>query len=458
MTRLRPRRSPIPTAVRSIPDSDGNELHGVAEAMPRSRPASMTTAPIAVVMSRFPKFTETFVANEIVGLERLGATIEIFPLLSEQSGRRHPAFEPLVERARFGSPWGVRAFSGLGSVLVRRPVTLLGIVGRLVRDTWHSPGMLVKDLVLLPRICEISREISSLGVRHVHAHFLTHGGFAAWCLGRLTGLPYSVVAHGSDVHRHRAMMRTKVVESSFVAAVSDFNRGVIIEECGPDVADRVVTVRCGIDLDRVIVNERALRGSTTRLLCVGTMHEVKGQRFLIEAAALLASRGHPVDVELIGDGPDRYGLESLSEDLGLGERIHFAGALAHDDVLARYAHADVVVVPSIASSDGRREGIPTVLMEAMASEVPVVASRLAGIPELVEDGVTGVLADPGSPSSLADAVCFLLASPERAAAIAAAGRRSVVKEYALEQTAHRMLHLIDLVGSHGDTSTRSTVR
>lgn len=408
---------------------------------PAPAPPSGRDPVVAVVMSRFPKFTETFVVTEILGLSRQGLQIEIFPLLAEQGGPRQPAAEPLVRGARYGAPWGLEAWRTVARTAWRRPRALAGIVGRLMIDTRRHPSMLAKDLILLPRVCAIAEEIEARQVDHVHAHFLTHGGFAAWALHRLTGRPYSVVAHGSDVHRHQAMMRTKVAEAAFVAAVSSFNRDVIIRHCGPDVADRVQVVRAGIDLDRITPREQEPTGDPV-LLCVGTLHEVKGQRFLLEAAARLSRQGRNVRVVLLGDGPDGDSLKALTDQLGCADRVLFAGAVNHDEVLRWYERSTVVVTPSVPSSDGRREGIPTVLMEAMATGVPVVGSDLTGIPELIEHGVTGLLSPPGDAAALADALASLLDDPDMAARLGRAGRERVAAEFDVVATTRQLARMM----------------
>ncbi len=407
---------------------------------------------VGLVVSRFPKFTETFVVNEIVALEALGLCVQVHPLLREEPGPHQPDAVPLAARARFGAPWGRSAWAAFGRTAGRQPRVLLGIVGRLVRDTLRHPPFLLKDLALLPRICEIAEEFREDQVEHVHAHFATHAGFAAWSIGRLTGLPYSIVAHGSDVHRNRAMLGTKVAEAAFVATISEFNRSVIVDACGPGSAGRVEVIHCGVDTSVAPhrVASTADQRSSTAVVCVGTLHEVKGQRHLIEAVAILAARGRPVDLYVIGDGEDRDLLRDLARTSGVDACVHFEGSMPHDDVLDRYRSADIVVAPSVPSSDGRREGIPTVLMEAMAAGVPVVASDLSGIPELVTHERTGLLVEPGDEHGIADALERLMVEPGLAARLAAAGRKRVMEDFSIDATSAAMAALIARSGgAHG---------
>lgn len=407
--------------------------------------SAASTAEIAVVMSRFPKFTETFVVNEILGLERHGITVHIYPLLAKQPGPHQRSAAALVERAHYGRPWSIPAIAALFNNLLTRPRALGAIVGRLVADTWRSPHMMLKDLSLLPRTCAIADELNGSKVSHIHAHFLTHGGFAAWALGRLTGLPYSVVAHGSDVHRHRAMMKTKVAEAAFIAAISDYNRAVIDEECGP--VGRIEVVHCGVDVSHIAPASAADRAPSPLVVCVGTLHEVKGQRYLIEAAADLKRRGRRVDVELVGDGPDGSMLAELAARLGVDDRVELVGPLDHNEVIERYRRAHVMVAPSVASRDGRREGIPTVIMEAMAAGTPVVASDLSGIPELVVHEDSGLLTPPGDSSAIADAIERILDDPDLAARLAGNADRTVREAFDLGRTTGRLAELMNAVAT-----------
>lgn len=398
---------------------------------------------ISVVVSRFPKFTETFVVAEIVALEQLGWTVHIHPLLRPEPLPHQPDAVPLVERARYGDPWGPSSLAALCRTLFRRPVSLALVVGALVRDTWRRPSFLLKDLVLIPRICAVADDLVELRVEHVHAHFATHAGFAAWAINRLTGIPYSIVAHGSDVHRHQQMLGTKVAGAEFVATVSHFNQSVIQSVSRPEDASRVVVVRLGIELTaKACTRESGDLASPPRVLCVGSLHEVKGQVHLVHAVAELRARGRDVRAVFVGDGPDRPGLESLVEQLGVGDLVEFAGALDHRDVLRWYDSVSIVVAPSVASSDGRKEGIPTVLLEAMAAGVPVVASDLAGIGELVRHEQTGLLVRPGDPGALASGIERLLDDPDLRQRVRSGAASILSDEFDRSVTVRRMADLI----------------
>jgi glycosyltransferase involved in cell wall biosynthesis len=171
------------------------------------------------------------------------------------------------------------------------------------------------------------------------------------------------------------------------------------------------------------------------LLCIGTLHEVKGQAFLLEACRLLKEMGYPFSCRFVGDGPDKAALAAQAANAGLDGSVHFLGRRTREEIVRLIQEADVLVAPSVASQDGRREGIPVVLMEAMACKLPVVASRLSGIPELVKDGKTGLLVPPGDAEALAEALAYLYKQPEKRQQLGQAGRERILQTFDLHKNA-----------------------
>jgi len=179
------------------------------------------------------------------------------------------------------------------------------------------------------------------------------------------------------------------------------------------------------------------------IVCVGTLHEVKGQAYLIEACRQLQLRGFDFVCHFVGDGPDKKSLTELVEKAVLSERVCFDGRLTRDEIASLLLDADVLIAPSVPTPDGRREGIPVVLMEAMGSSVPVIASQLSGIPELVNDQLTGLLVPPKDATSLADALERYLKDSELRQRLGHAGREKVVEEFELNKNAARLaLHFL----------------
>ena len=411
---------------------------------------------MAYIMSRFPKITETFVLYEMSALQDLGAHVEVFPLKREPKGARHPEAVAYEERAHFASLLSWRMLRANWRSLRRDPRRYLLTWWHALRRTWGSPRFFAGALVYYPKCVLFAELMEQLAVDHVHAHFATHPALAALLIHRLTGIPYSFTAHGSDLHVDRRMLDAKVSEASFVVAVSSYNRSLILEECGQEHADKVVVIHCGADPSvfatprdgapasngRAKASAGGSKKPAIRVVCVASLEEVKGHRFLLQACRLLLDSGVDVRCDLAGGGSRREPLERLVDELRLRDRVRLHGALPRPEVGRLVAEADVAVLASYPTKDGRREGIPVALMEAMMSGLPVVASGLSGIPELVDHGRTGYLVAPGDPWSLAARLEALAASPDLRRRMGAAGRSKVAADFDLTRTARLLLQEI----------------
>lgn len=395
---------------------------------------------IAYMMSRFPKLTETFILDEMLEMERCGVVVEIFPLWREDADVVHPEARPLVARARFAPMLNGRIILDNLRCLIRRPRRYLNTLFTLVTANRRSPRFLLGAIAIFPKACSFSLEMSRLGVQHLHAHFASHPAAAAFVIGRMADIPWSFTAHGSDLHRDQAMLREKVAEAAFVVAISEYNRRFILERVGADYADKVEVIHCGVELDRF--EQAQFEPGPLQIICVGTLHAVKGQCYLLQACALLRDRGVDFTCHLIGDGPDRGALEHQAAELCIGEHVVFHGACERERVRALFTQMHIAVAPSIPTADGRREGIPVVLMEAAACGLPLVASRLSGIPEIVRDGETGYLADPCDAEGIANAIDRVARSPALGRRLGDAARHRLEIDFNLPINVARLQQLM----------------
>jgi glycosyltransferase involved in cell wall biosynthesis len=323
--------------------------------------------------------------------------------------------------------------------LWNKPFTYLKTLWDVLRANWGSYNFFTGVIGIFPKTVLFAYQMLADQVQHVHAHFASHPAAAGFIIHRLAGIPYSFTAHGSDLHRDRHMLCEKVAEAAFVSAISEYNRELIISECRGKNREKVKVVHCGVDTEvfRARSHETPYEkgGNPFMILCVGTLHEVKGQPYLIEACRLLKERGYIFECHFVGDGPDRKHLNELVEQAGLSGNVRFHGRLTRDEIARLLVDADVLTVPSVPTRDGRREGIPVVLMEAMGSGVPVVASDLSGIPELVNDQLTGLLIPPRDARFLADALERYIQDPRLRYRLGSSGRAKVVEEFDLNKNA-----------------------
>lgn len=404
-----------------------------------STPVRTPPGKVAYMMSRFPKLTETFVLYEILAVQGHGVQVELYPLQRERTNEMHPEAAPLVEAAHFLpmlAPGFLRAHL---YYLRRKPRAYFRALWDALRATWGSLRYFAGILVFFPKTVQFARMMERDGIVHIHAHFASHPAAAAFIIHRLTGIPYSFTAHGSDLHRDQHMLCEKIAESAFAVTISDYNVRVMAAACGERVRERVIVLRSGVDTQVFAPRPRDVSNGhhahPLMILNIGTLHEVKGQTYLIEACRRLHERGVPFECHLVGDGPDREKLVAQVQMAGLADRITFHGRQTRQAIVDLLQQADVLVAPSVPSSDNRREGIPVVLMEAMASGVAVVASELSGIPELVIDGASGLLTPPGDAAAIADALARLYTDVDLRQRLADGGREKVLREFDLTTNA-----------------------
>ncbi|HLE85846.1 MAG TPA: glycosyltransferase [Thermoanaerobaculia bacterium] len=436
--------------------------------------------PIAVLLSRFPLVTETFILREVEELERQGQPVLLVPLLRERPAVVHAEARPWIARALF-TPWLSRAIAGANlRALRRRPRAYLACLGRLAAGMARSPGFLVRSLALFPKAVFLAERLAGRAGQ-VHAHFATHPATVAWVIERLAGIPYGVTVHAHDLFVRRTMLAAKLGRARYVRVISGFNRDFLAERYS-EAAGKVEVVHVGVHLDRPpyprsrppttglgpavprggrtpppglappedgAISEKRCLTPELRILTVAALKPYKGLDVLLAAADRLrvrleaAGSEHRLAWEVVGEGPLRRRLEREIARRGLAGTVRLAGALPQDEVARRLAAADLVVLTSVVAPDGQMEGIPVVLMEALAAGKPAVASRLSGIPELIEDGVTGLLAPPGDPEAVAAAVERLVREPELARRLGAAGRERVARDFRLGTTVAELLALVD---------------
>jgi glycosyltransferase involved in cell wall biosynthesis len=278
------------------------------------------------------------------------------------------------------------------------------------------------------------------GVSHAHGSWATYPALAAWVAWRLAGIPYSFTGHAHDLFIHQLGLRRKLRDARFVVTISEHNHGFLARH-GADVG-RVHIVHYGVDPAAYRFRPRGPRAAgPVRLLCVASFSEYKGHRVLVEALASGGSEIDRIELELVGEGPLRREIEQLAASRGVAHRLRFRGCLSERKIAELLDEADVLVLPSIVAPNGDTEGIPNALIEAMACGVPVVSTRVSGIPELVRDGETGLLADPDDPAGLRDALQRTLADPAAAETRAVAGRRLVEREFNLDTTTQQLTRL-----------------
>jgi colanic acid/amylovoran biosynthesis glycosyltransferase len=395
---------------------------------------------LAYLVSRFPVATETFILRELVAVQAaLGAPVDLYSLLPPAQPFAHPAAVPFVARLQeAGWKDGVR---GLAWALGRRPRALARVLAAIVRDYGRDPGRLVRALVTVPLAAGHARRLQAAGVDHVHAHWANVPTLAAWTIKQLTGIPYSFTPHAHDIFVHQSHLARLIDDASFVSTISDYNRAFL--RAYGDGSTPVHVVRYAIEVERFRLRQRRVPAAgPVRALCVASFTAYKGHHVLFAALALGGGQLDRVQLDLVGRGPLEDELRALAQRLGLTDRITWHGTLTEEQVRERFAAADLFVLPSIVAANGDQEGLPNVLLEALAAGCPAIGTATAGAPELLREEATCLLAMPGDTASLAAAIEHVLVEPDDAARRAEHGRRLVEAHYTAERAGREMAALL----------------
>lgn len=405
---------------------------------------------IAVMVSRFPLITETFILRELIELERRGQPVLLVPMLKETPRVVHDEAKPWVARALY-TPYLSAAIAAANlRSLRRRPVRYLGLLARLFFGSLRSPGVLARTMAIFPKGVYLAEKLQAQGIRHIHAHFATHPATMAMIVSELTGLGFSITAHAHDIFVDRTLLGMKLRRAKFVRAISKFNRD-FLADLYPEASSKIEVIHVGIDPRNYDAAPRPA-SSPALLLCVAAFKPYKGLPVLIDACARLESAGVDFRCEIIGDGPQRRQIEKLIDAKMLNERVQLLGNLPQHEVAERMSRTTVLVLPSVVAPDGQMDGIPVALMEAMAAQCPVVASALSGIPELIEHERTGLLVEPGNAGALAEAIRQILADRDRATEMGRRGRERVRQQFVLSTTVAQLLEALDAVNDPPDLS------
>jgi colanic acid/amylovoran biosynthesis glycosyltransferase len=402
--------------------------------LPRSGAARR---PIGYLLKMYPRFSETFVLNEILELERQGVDLRIFSLKEPNDGIVHADVSRVrAPVAYVGRPRDALAIARAHTRVFRRSPRRYRAALRAVAARPRPSS--VKHFV---RAGVIADHVQREHIGHLHAHFASTAASVAIQVHRLCGVPYSVTAHAKDIYRHALdleHLRTKLRHARFAVTVSEFNRRRLAELGRPD-AERVYN---GLDLRRFAPNGRR-RDDPPLVLAVGRLVEKKGFDVLIRACAHLRDDGTSFRCAIVGKGDQEGALRGLVERLGLRDYVELTGPLPRETLLELFPRASVVAAPCVVGRDGNRDGLPTVLIEAMALRIPVVATPVTGIPELVEHGRTGLIVPERDARALADAIRRLLLEPETTRRLADAARERVERDFDLQQNVARLRSLFE---------------
>lgn len=395
--------------------------------------------PVAWLTGEYPRATDTFIQREVAALREHG--FEVHTCSIRRTGAEHIVGPE--QRAEQASTFHVLPATANLANLLRAQVAGLRRPGRYLRAlrlAWQTAPKGVKgrlyNLVYFAEATVLAEQLREQGITHLHNHIAKSSCSVAMLASELSGVPFSFTLHGPDIFFAPEHWRLdeKIARAQFVACISNFARSQAMLYSAGEHWSKLHIIHCGIQPERYRATSEP---GTGRLVFVGRLAAVKGVAVLLQALAKARQSAGELSLTLIGDGPERASIEAEVRRLGLGEVVTFTGYLGQDAVAEHLQSASALVLPSFA------EGVPVVLMEAMAAGLPVVATRVGGVAELVADGVSGVIVAPGDEDALAQAIITVATNPDLACEMGSKGREIVVRDFEITAEAQRLGELIE---------------
>ena len=393
---------------------------------------------IAYLTSLYPAVSHTFVLREVQSLRARGHEIATFSI-------RKPAPQDIrgaeAEAEARGTRWLIPAVlaSYMGAIfwaVATRPVeTLRNFAGAV-----GATGLSIRDrlswAIYFVEAVQLAHWLVREKFEHLHCHFGNTGSNTGMLAAELAGIPFSITCHGSELNEpEKFRLEDKATRAKFIVCVSKFGRARLMHISPPELWGKFHVVRCGVD--GIEASPLVPHEGPGRIVCVARMSAEKGHLVLLDSLALLKERGVSFACTLVGDGPLRAAIEKRSHELGLDNALTMTGSLEPARVAEEFQRCDVAVLASFS------EGVPVVLMEAMAHGRPVVATRVGGVAELVEHGKSGFVVSPGDVAELADALAKLLTDPRLARQMGDAGVGTVGHEFSIPRSAELLERLFE---------------
>ena len=381
---------------------------------------------VGYVLKRFPRFSETFILNELLTLQSMGVDLDVFSLLKPPDEQRHARIKQLKVPVIGLSPYGKSAALKLLHGINGDSATLEELLPDVGLPLFSGKSK-AEMVALHMKAAAVAVRAHSRNISHLHAHFGSDATTVALLAARMIGGTYSFTAHAKDIYHtyvseeaDRAMRQVKIREAAFVTTVSNYNADYLRKLC-PEAANRIQRLYNGIDLSAFSPVSPA-RQTPGRVIAVGRLVEKKGFSVLIDACSRLRDRGVEFECRIVGDGPLYDALTRQIEERRLQQIVQLVGPLPQEALVDLMETAMLAALPCIVTDSGDRDGLPTVLLEAMAKALPIVTTTVSGGAEIVDHKKTGLLCSPGDPTLFSDAMEQLLQNPKLARRMGELGR------------------------------------
>ncbi len=395
---------------------------------------------IAYVLERFPKLSESFILNEIVELLKNGHDIQIFSIYVPIEDVKHKEVIEynILERTHYFSYKQIFKVNCINLC----KYFIIGVVQDL-RDFELYMNILILNL----KLAYFATIMQKNGMELIHAHFANMGS-AVRKFSKFLGLPYTLTAHAFDIYKNPDVDELKNVmkNAGSVVTISDYNKNYLQRKIG--ITNRIDVIRCGIDLGKFNAQRRPKINNRIKMLSVSRLVEKKGIEYLIRALPIVKKETPDCDLTIIGTGPRNNYLHKLVHDLKIEEDVQIKGDVSDPELMQYYEESDMFILPCIIIENGDRDGIPVAIMEAMAMELPVVSTRVSGIPELVEDGISGILVSPKDENAIANAIIKLYQDSQLRLEMGKNGRKIIEEKFNIVFESEKLIKIFKKVEGH----------
>lgn len=404
---------------------------------------SEATGHIAYVSQIYPSLTTVY--REVLALRARGLSVKTFATWQPDPEAVSEEARGLIEETFYIFPVCWRSFlQAHASYLLARPIVYVTALIFLLTRPGQSLSKRKRTLFHFAEAVYLAAEVERQGIRHIHAHFALNAATLALVVERLTGVPFSFTVHANDIFADQVILKEKIEAARFIVSISEYNKRFLISYVGdPGVAAKIHVIHSGIPVADFSPGSHLIHpfAGPPLILSVGRLVEKKGFAFLIRACKRLRELGYQVRCVIVGSGPEEESLRRLIHDLGLEGVVELPGWLDQTEVRSYLEGASIFALPCVVAPDGDRDGIPAVLMEAMAMAKPCVSTVISGIPELIEDGHSGLLVPEQDEVVLADALRCLLDNPQLARRLGQAGRAKVCCLFSLDHVSCQLFRL-----------------
>lgn len=415
----------------------------------------MTSHPSAVanILLWFPLSSETFIYRESLELMEQGLSMRHYTMYGKSlkgCSREMQEFDGPI--TRFGTPAVFRILSAFARAFFARPRQVGNLLRRgLFRKMRNLEAQAENTWCFLAGFL-LAEHCRADNIALIHAPWANGPATAAWVASQLTNIPFAFSGRAGDIYPEDGLLAEKAADASFIRTNNAANIQWLQAFCPPGQKSKVRLVYNGLTFAKQIPPQKAIENPAHRILAVGRFARTKGFPELLTAIARLKREGFPISLTLVGDGSWRKRLLKMIQRLGLQDAVHLPGFIPNDQLANIMVNHDLLVMPSVIHSNGDRDGIPNVIMEASSLKLPVVATDVCGIGEVIEDGVTGRLVKQRDTRKLADAIREQLENPQKAREMAEAAHDRVLKMFDNRGNAQKLADLYRSAMPHEETS------